>query len=132
MAIDRIGKGAGLPATPGPETSGTGAPAKTGAAFKVDRPEAAEPTTPTTGAERAGAVPQTGAATPLERLRAGEVDVNGYIDLEVDKATSGLKGLPAAELDEIKSVLRDQMKTDPGLADLVRTATGSMPTPPED
>jgi hypothetical protein len=24
------------------------------------------------------------------------------------------------------------MKSDPGLADLVRTATGKMPTPPED
>lgn len=131
MAIDRIGKGAGLPATPGPETSGTGAPAKTGATFKVDRPEAAELVDVAGSAERAGGVRQTG-ATPLERLRAGEVDVNGYIDLEVDKATSGLKGLPVAELDEIKSVLRDQMKTDPGLADLVRTATGSMPTPPED
>ena len=127
MASDRIGKGAGLPAPP--EVSGTGGPAKTGASFKVDRPD---PTTSTSSAERTGGVQQTGAATPLERLRAGEVDVNGYIDLEVDKATSGLKGLPVAELAEIKSVLRDQMKTDPGLADLVRTATGSMPTPPED
>jgi hypothetical protein len=132
MAIDRIGKGAGLPATP--ETSGAGATAPKGASFKVDRPD---PTTSASAAERArtGNVDQAGGvsdATPLERLRAGEVDVNGYVDLEVDKATSALKGLPSAELEEIKSVLRDQMKSDPGLTDLVRTATGSMPTPPED
>lgn len=126
MAIDRIGKGAGL--TPTPETQGTGGAAgakKTDATFKVDRPEAA----------RAGNVDATSATSPtspLGRLRAGEVDVHGYIDLKVDQATSGLNGLSAAELDEIKSVLRDQMKSDPGLADLVRTATGKMPTPPED
>lgn len=126
MAIDRIGKGAGLPPTP--EAQGTGGAdgaKKTDATFKVDRPEAA----------RAGNVDATSATSPtspLGRLRAGEVDVHGYIDLKVDQATSALKGLSAAELDEIKSVLRDQMKSDPGLADLVRTATGKMPTPPED
>jgi hypothetical protein len=126
MAIDRIGKGAGLPPTP--ETQGTGGAAgakKTDATFKVDRPEAAR-----TG--NVDATSATSPSSPLGRLRAGEVDVHGYIDLRVDQATSGLDGLSAAELDEIKSVLRDQMKSDPGLADLVRTATGKMPTPPED
>jgi hypothetical protein len=126
MAIDRIGKGAGLP--PAPEAQGTGGAGgvgKTDATFKVDRSE-------TNPAERAGNVDATSPTSPLGRLRAGEVDVHGYIDLKVDQATSALKGLSAAELDEIKSVLRDQMKSDPGLADLVRTATGKMPTPPED
>jgi len=126
MAIDRIGKGAGLPPTPeGAGTGGAGGVGKTDATFKVDRPDA-------TRAERAGGVDATSPTSPLGRLRAGEVDVHGYIDLKVDQATSALKGLSAAELDEIKSVLRDQMKSDPGLADLVRTATGKMPTPPED
>jgi hypothetical protein len=124
MAIDRIGKGAGLPPTP--ETSGAGGASPAGATFKVDRPEAA------TSAERSEKVGQAGAPTPLDRFRAGEVDVHGYIDLEVDHATSSLKGLPAAELEELKSVLRDQMRSDPGLADLVRTATGKMPSPPDD
>ena len=55
-----------------------------------------------------------------------------YVDLKVEQATRSLGGLPAAELAEIKSVLRDQLRTDPGLADLVRTATGKMPSPPED
>jgi hypothetical protein len=139
MAIDRIGKGAGLPATP--ETTGAGTAAPTGAPFKVDRPDAAGPATPVTPAAsdasagraaRAGQAGGVEATSPLERFRAGEVDVDGYIDLEVDKATSALNGLSVAELDEIKSVLRDQMKSDPGLADLVRTATGKLPTPTED
>ena len=132
MSIDRIGKGGALPPTP--ETQGTGSAAPTGApgAFKVDR---ADPATQASGAERAertGAVAATDAASPLARLRAGELDVRGYIDLKVDEATSALQGMSSAELDEIKSVLRDQLSTDPGLADLVRTATGKMPTPPED
>jgi hypothetical protein len=125
MAIDRIGKGAGLPggAPSAPEVK----PAGVDAPFKVDRADAGQ------AAQRAGNIESTTPATsPLGRLRAGEVDVHGYIDLKVDEATSALKGISPAELDEIKSVLRDQMKSDPGLADLVRTATGKMPTPPEE
>ena len=130
MAIDRIGKGAGLPQTPEAQPAQKGG-AKGGASsvdapFKVDRPDTAN------AAERAGSVDATSPTTPLARLRVGEIDVNGYVDLKVDEATHSLNGLSAAELDEIKSVLRDQMKSDQGLADLVRTATGKMPTPPED
>jgi len=58
--------------------------------------------------------------------------VNGYVDLKVDEVVKGLKGLSPAEIDDIRKMLRDQMATDPGLADLVRTATGQMPSPPED
>ena len=115
MAIDRIGKGAGLPPTPeGAGTGATGGVGKTDATFKVDRPEAGGATNQASAAERAGGVDPS---SPLGRLRAGEVDVHGYIDLKVDQATSALKGLSPTELDAIKSVLRDQMKTDPGLAD---------------
>ena len=128
MAIDRIGKGGALPGAPE-----AGAPAgadKTGAKapFKVERPEqsaAADAARRTEGVEGA-------TTSPLARLRAGEVDVNGYVDLRVEEATKSLKGLPPAELADIKSVLRDQLRTDPGLAELVRTATGTMPSPPED
>ena len=58
--------------------------------------------------------------------------MNGYVDLKVDEATKSLKGVPAAELAELKDVLRDQLRSDPGLADLVRTATGKSPSPPEE
>ncbi len=126
MAIDRIGKGGALPQAP--ETGGAAGADKAGAAapFKVDRRESAS------AAEASRNVGGADAASPLARLRAGEVDVHGYVDLKVDEATKGLKGLPAADLAEIKSLLRDQLRTDPGLADLVRTATGKMPSPPED
>jgi hypothetical protein len=129
MAIDRIGKGAGLPGgvPSASEVKPAGGASSVEAPFKVGRTDSAG------AAQRAGNVESASSATsPLGRLRAGEVDVHGYVDLKVDEATSALKGITPAELDEIKSVLRDQMKSDPGLADLVRTATGKMPTPPED
>jgi hypothetical protein len=127
MGIDRIGKG-GAPPT-APETAGSGSVEKKGhveKAFSVERPDA------TKLASHAGAAESAQSASPLTRLRAGEIDVNGYVDLKVDEATKGLDGLSAAELDDIKKVLRDQMATDPGLADLVRTATGQMPKIPEE
>lgn len=128
MAIDRIGKGGALPPTPEAGAGGVGGADKAGAAapFKVDRSEHAAPADPARNAEGVEAT------SPLARLRAGEVDVHGYVDLKVEEATRSLKGVPAAELAEIKSVLRDQLRTDPGLADLVRAATGKMPAPPED
>ncbi len=123
MAIDRIGKGGVPPQVP---DAGAVQPKGVTAAerpFQVDRAQ---------GTQKADATQALDATSPLARLRAGEIDVHGYIDLKVDEATASLKGLPPAQLDEIKKVLRDQMATDPGLADLVRTATGQMPKPPEE
>ncbi|MFO0664881.1 MAG: hypothetical protein U0174_13075 [Polyangiaceae bacterium] len=71
-------------------------------------------------------------ASPLERLRAGQIDVNGYLDLKVDEATAALSGLPHAELDTIRRALRTQLATDPTLSDLVTKATGSVPSPSEE
>jgi hypothetical protein len=82
-------------------------------------------------ASAAAAVEPTRAA-PLERLRSGEVDVHGYLDLKVDEATAHLKHLPPAELTSIRKMLRDQLSTDPALADLVQQATGHPPTPPDE
>lgn len=127
MAIDRIGKGGNLPQAP--EARGTGAPAPTGAKFEVDR---VAPATDAGAAGRAAGVEAAAGTSPLARLRSGEIDVHRYIDLKVDEATAALKGMPASELDQIRSALRDQMRTDPGLADLVAHATGKMPTPPEE
>ena len=124
MAIDRIGKGGASPPTP--EAHGPSGVEKKGS---VERPFQAERPDPTKRAE----APAPVESTPLARLRAGEVDMNGYLDLKVDEATKSLpEGLATHEIDEIKKVLRDQMATDPGLVDLVRTATGQIPKPPED
>ena len=92
----------------------------TEAAFSVER-----------GAKTEG-VGSVDAASPLGRLQAGEVDVNGYVDLKVDEATRGLAGLSPSELGDIKQVLKEQMVSDPGLVDLVRNATGQTPSLPED
>lgn len=135
MAIDRIGKGGALPPTP--DTEGTGTVEKKGPVEKTFSATINE----SHGVERSDAVREAAAtgvteaaqgASALARLRAGEIDVNGYVDLKIDEATKGLEGLSPAELDDIRKMLRDQMATDPGLSDLVRTATGQVPTPPED
>jgi hypothetical protein len=117
MGIDRIGKGG---APPVPETGTLDKAEKKGS---VEGPfRAAE----TAKAERVDAT------SPLARLRAGEIDVDGYVDLKVDEATRGLEALPPSELAEIKKVLRDQLATDPALGDLLRTATGKVASEPED
>jgi len=126
MGIDRIGKGGAPPATP--ETQGAGSVEKKGPAektFSVERTGATKQPAQVGAAESAQ-------ASALGRLRAGEIDVNTYVDLRVDEATEGLAGLPPAELEEIKKVLRDQMATDPALTDLVRMATGKTPDVPEE
>jgi hypothetical protein len=120
MGIDRIGKG-GAPAVPDPGTlDKAGKKGSIEGTFHVDRPA------------EASATEKVDATSPLARLRAGEIDVDRYVDLKVDEATRGLKGLPPTELAEIKKALRDQVATDPALGDLVRAATGSVVTEPED
>ncbi len=114
MPIDRIGKPGGAQT---PEVAPKEAAEKS---FSVDR-EA-----PVGGAE---AVDKT---SPLERLRAGEIDVNGYVDLKVDQATQHVAGLSPEDFGELKRILREQMVTDPELVDLVRQATGKVPEPPPD
>jgi uncharacterized protein (DUF2342 family) len=121
MGIDGIGS-KGPPAPP--PTGGPQGPARTpeaGRAFEVDRkaaPVAAAPAEAPRGA--------------LERLRAGEIDVDGYVDAKVHEATAHLGVLPPARLDEIRAALRDRMRSDPALAELLRTAVGHAPSPPSD
>jgi hypothetical protein len=128
MAIDRIGKGGVPPVAPQgagaseriSPSSGAGGAEKT---FEV-RPsvERAGPTQP----------PQAVGTTPLERLRAGEIDVDGYVDLKVEQATAHLRGLPSAQIEAIRGTLRQQAASDPALADLVQqAAAGRAPTPRE-
>jgi hypothetical protein len=121
MGIDSIGKKG--PPTP-PPAAGVGGPsrtAETGRPFEVPG-----------GAPTAEARPVEAASTALERLRAGEIDVNGYVDAKVREATAHLGALPPAELERVREALRDRMATDPALVDLVRTATGAVPAPPPD
>jgi hypothetical protein len=121
MGIDSIGKkGPPVPPMPGE----VGGPARsTGASrpFEVSK-----------GALAAEAGAVEAPRTALERLRAGEIDVNGYVDIKVHEATAHLAVLPPAQLEEVRAALRERMASDPALVDLVRTATGAVPQPPPD
>ncbi|HEY3819647.1 MAG TPA: hypothetical protein VGL81_20905 [Polyangiaceae bacterium] len=121
MGIDGIGK-KGPPAPPSPADAK--GPARA--------PEATRPfeVTKTATAPQAGAVEAP--RTAMERLRAGEIDVNGYVEVKVQEATAHLAALPPAELEKLKSALRDRLGSDPGLVELVRKATGAVPQPPPD
>ncbi len=122
MGIDRIGKGPG--ATPPVAPTGASGPSRTDEAkrpFEV-RPDSAAATEATEAAR----------STPLARLRAGEVDLNGYLDLKVEAATAHLSGLSSVELSALRKMMRDQLASDPTLADLVQRATGKAPPSSEE
>jgi hypothetical protein len=130
MPIDRVGKGPG-PLAPEP-ASGAGAStgtANVGATFEVERAEQPDPADATRAVD---ATDPLSPASPLSRLRAGEIDLRTYIELKVDEETAQLRGLAPDQLEFIKGALRDRMRTDPAFMDLVRTATGHAPSPPED
>jgi hypothetical protein len=125
MGIDRIDKKGPPAPPPSKEIGGPARSPETGRTFEVARP----------APQAQGAAPTDSVAvqrTPLERLRAGEIDANGYLDEKVDEATTHLGKLPPAELEAIKSALRDRLSSDPALVDLFRTATGQAVPPPRD
>jgi hypothetical protein len=111
MSIDRIGKGGGV--TP---AAGIGQPSaateanKSGAEFKVSKPDTAAP------------------MAALDRLRAGEINVAQYLNIRVSEATAHLdRRLSAPQLDFIRNSLREQLASDPVLVELVKASTGSLP-----
>jgi hypothetical protein len=124
MGIDRIGK-TGLPAA-SPEVGGPSGTKASGPAFHVP---SASVTAPSASAQ---VDPTRATGMALERLRAGEVDLGGYVDLKVHEATSHLSALPAAELEKIRGALRDRLANDPTLVDLLHTATGETLPPDEE
>ena len=125
MGIDGIGKGGGrIPPTTG--TTGPTRAQETGKTFGVEKPEG--PTAPA----QVGAVAGTEASSPLAQLRAGQIDLNGYLDAKVHEATAHLHDVPPAQMETIRSMLRDRLASDPALTDLVQQATGQVPALPED
>ncbi|HKQ71483.1 MAG TPA: hypothetical protein VJT73_19195 [Polyangiaceae bacterium] len=114
MSIDRIGKGNG-PAGIG----GAGAPS------------AREVTSQPVSEFKVASAEAPGAA-PLDRLRAGEISVSQYLDLKVSEATAHLdQRLTAEQLSFIRNSLRQQLASDPMLAQLVKSTTGALPPPTE-
>ncbi len=82
----------------------------------------------TTGAEGAQGSERSAGSALLEQLRRGEIDVERYLDAQVQAATSHVEGaLSPVQLDFVREALRDQLAADPVLIELVRRATGSAP-----
>ena len=132
MSIDRIGKGSVPPGAPGASevgSAGTSArPEEASRPFEVRTDKAVATDKSASPAQVDAAL----ATTPLDRLRAGQIDVPAYLDLKVRDATAHLHGVRPSELDAIRKMLRDQLATDPALADLVKQATGRVPPPFDD
>jgi hypothetical protein len=124
MSIDRIGKGGGAPPVSPKEAEATQRPEGASRPFEVRAEKAG-------AAHPADAVDKS-ASTPLERLRAGEINVERYLDLKVEDATKHLTGIPPAQLESIRASLRHRLATDPALTALVKQATGFEPPPPKD
>lgn len=112
MGVDGIGSGGRpLPGVGGGELD----PAR-GAG-----PEAAQ------GADASGGT-RPAEATLLEQLRRGDIDLDRYLDVQVNAAMSHVSSaLPPAQLDFIRETLREQIASDPVLVELVRRATGATP-----
>jgi hypothetical protein len=119
MGIDGIGKppGAGIPPQ-GLDRAGPADPARE--AFKVEKPGAAKDAAPVAGPAPSDA---------LGRLERGEINVDQYLDQRVTEAVEHLSGkLGPEQLEFVKDTLRDQLKTDPVLMELVRRSVGNLPT----
>jgi hypothetical protein len=125
MGIDGIGKKGPPGAPPATGTPGASRAPPTGRPFQVDQSQKSG------AAVRAGEVRAT-EPTPLERLRAGEIDVKGYVDAKVNEATAHLGPMPPEKLEQIRASLRDRIGSDPLLVELVKKATGHVPPPTDD
>jgi len=113
MAIDGIGK-SGKIAEVATQATNAVAPNSVQATFDAGRKTAVEGTNPT---------------SPLEQLRSGKIDLNRYLDLKVEQATSGLENkLDPERLDFIRNTLRNQLASDPILSDLVNAVSSSAKT----
>jgi hypothetical protein len=65
----------------------------------------------------------------LQAVKRGELGLEQYLDQRVTEAVRHLEArLSPDELGFVKQTLREQLSTDPVLMELVRRATGSLPT----
>lgn len=80
-------------------------------------------------AGRTGATRSAEATTALERLGRGEITLDQYLDGRVAEAIEHLQGRVApTNLDFVRAALRESLASDPVLVELVRRATGSVPS----
>jgi len=61
----------------------------------------------------------------LQRLRRGEITLDEYMDYQADLAVAHLKGLiDSGRLKSIRSMISEQMTSDPVLVEQLRRTTG--------
>ena len=114
MSIDGIGKPPGAGGIGGISGAASKEGVRAAEPFKVD---ASAP------ASAAGKV-----SAALSSLQRGELSLDQYLDGRVTDATSHLVGkLSPDQLEFVKQSLREQMATDPVLAELVQRTTGAAP-----
>jgi hypothetical protein len=71
---------------------------------------------------------ETSGSEALQALERGEISVDEYLDARIADAVAHLKGqIPAPELEFVQETLREQLRNDPVLVELVRRATGALP-----
>lgn len=57
----------------------------------------------------------------LERLRAGAIDLEEYLDIQVEEAVGHLaRLLPRDKLEQVREVVRNQLRQDPALVEFIR------------
>lgn len=110
MGIDGI-KGPGAGGPPAPLEGTRGADFQDALDSAVDSAQASE-----------------GVSGALAKLEAGEIGVDEYLDLQVEDAMRHLQGrLSEEQFEFVERSLREQLREDPVLVELVRRTTGSAP-----
>lgn len=125
MSVDGIGKGGPRAPSEVAETTPNEARGveRPGRAFEAGRSAPAAPAKP---------VEAAGASEALEQLRRGQIGLESYLDARVSDAVKHLeRRLPPEELDFVRASLKDQLRTDPALVELVRRVTGGAVLEPE-
>lgn len=109
MGIDGIGQGGGAPKVSPGVTS-------------INGPDSEKFELSTESVERSEG------AELLEQVQRGEVQLDAYLDVRVNDAVGHLEGkLSPEQLEFVKEELREQLRSDPVLIELVRRATGQSP-----
>jgi hypothetical protein len=69
-------------------------------------------------------VAAAGSSEIFYQLERGELTVDAYLQARLDEAVRPLQGkVPPEQLQEVRSLLTEQLKTDPVVVELVRRAT---------
>ena len=106
-----------MPPPPAPITGGE-------KAHRVDAARTFEVHEPKAGASASVEAVAPKGVGALERLRAGEIDLDGYLDLKVNEATAHLHGLGTTELEGVKRFCATRSRATPRSPSSCRSRRG--------